>query len=299
MSKLRRAWDYILQSSISSFVGGPLAAIMTLAVILILRTIFPEEYKFIVELWDQFLVNIAATLNTKTDLVRRIAIAILWLFAVLAVLMWIRQLCWGKTQVALRDKRNLIKSFGAYYFSERICLPGVDDETAHGKDWEFFLETVKKEKSNNLKILGASGVETFCDPESPLHDLIETFKGEVQVLMLNPFSSAKDERADSLKGSGCTRANYRDDIKKSLNYLSKLSTRKNGLVKYKVYDHLPSWKMVMTDKYLWLQYYFPGDHVANSVVHIYYKNNDETSMYMPYFNEFNRLWNSASVFTDE
>jgi hypothetical protein len=86
---------------------------------------------------------------------------------------------------------------------------------------------------------------------------------------------------------------YRSDIADSVKWLKGLSQR-NTKVEVKTYDHLPNWKMILTDKHLWLQYYMPNKHVDDSVVYIIYRNNNNSSLYEPFYNEFHRLWNAAS-----
>lgn len=181
-------------------------------------------------------------------------------------------------------RERLIVSFGANFFSERST------QAQKQEDWNYFLTKVLEENPSQLKILGASGYETFHLVDSPLHKLIEAFPYSVKILLLDANSQYVPERAQSV---GEKTAKYRSDITDSFRWLKGLSQR-NPKVEVKTYDHLPNWKMILTDKHLWLQYYMPNKHVDDSVVYIIYRNNDNSSLYEPFYNEFHRLWNAAS-----
>lgn len=181
------------------------------------------------------------------------------------------------------EKGLLIESFGSHLFSER------QDKDQQKKDWQHFLELVKEENPSTIRILGASGCDTFYSENSPLHLLIKNFTGSVRILMLDADCPSVAERARSLNSKV---SDYRNDVRKSFRYLKKLRETKE-LLSVRLYSHLPNWKMVLTDKYLWLQYYTSDSHVEDTVVYIIYKNNDNHSLYTPFLYEFSRLWEAA------
>lgn len=184
----------------------------------------------------------------------------------------------------LQKKNYLVNSFGINFFSEH------DTPKQIRNDWESFVKLIEQEKTQHLCILGATGRDTFQDESSPLFNFVNNFQGDLKVMLLEQQSDMVIERAHAVKVGV---ADYRKEIGNSITYLKALYKSKS-VMKVKTYSDLPNWKIIMTDKYLWLQGYVPGVHVDETPVFGVYRNDsDFSSLYELFFYEFHKSWENG------
>ena len=184
----------------------------------------------------------------------------------------------------LQKKSRLIDSFGINFFSDHNTSRQIKN------DWEVFVRIIQQSNTQHLYILGATGRDTFQNNSSPLYEFVNTFQGDLKIMLLDPQTQMVNERAQAVSESV---TEYRKQITGSISYLKELNKSKN-VMKVKTYSDLPNWKMVMTERYLWLQCYNPGEHVDNTPVFGIYKNNSGFhSLYELFYYEFHKLWENS------
>ena len=282
MKRLLRTFGrYLSKNTVASLVVSPIVTFLVYGGAKAIELYLPEAYgndRFHISHWASKVVEFFDAYPFHLFLV---PITVMMIYSIITCLFW------GDSQQVsgeINEKDVLVESFGALMFSERA---GQEQQKS---DWQFFLQLIKEENPSTIRILGASGCETFSQEHSPLHDLVKSFSGgSMQILMLDSDSPCILDRAKSINVKV---SDYRSETKRSLSYLKKLRETKESL-SVKLYSHLPNWKMVLTDKYLWLQYYSSENHVEDTVVYMVYKNNDNQSLYTPFLYEFNRLWEAA------
>lgn len=129
---------------------------------------------------------------------------------------------------------------------------------ANDKAVKKSLKFLQGESSNcNLIIIiGATGWATFGDKGSPMYSPICSCQ-EARIILIYPLSPAVDDRAKDLVMST---SDYRGEIYKSIEYLKSLR-KTHHHVELKMYNHYPSWKYILVDKYIWVQRYPADKHV--------------------------------------
>ena len=271
---------YLSKNTIASLVVYPIVTALIIGGLKVVEFFFPDAYandNFHISSWISKVFDFFESYPFHLLLV---PITVMMIYSIITCVFWGDS---HQNSKEVIEKVILVESFGALMFSDR------EGQEQHERDWQIFLQRIQDENPSTIRILGASGCETFYQEQSPLHELVKNFSGSVQVLILDPESSCIVDRAKSIDVKV---SDYRSETKKSLNYLKKLRETKE-MLSVKLYSHLPNWKMVVTDKYLWLQYYSSESHVDDTVVYMIYKNNNNQSLYTPFLYEFNRLWEAA------
>ncbi|MDH5229740.1 MAG: hypothetical protein OEY38_06755, partial [Gammaproteobacteria bacterium] len=93
--------------------------------------------------------------------------------------------------------------------------------------------------SRTIKILGATGFNTFGNNGSFLFDALQNCTGTISVILLDP--SEENESAEMrAKALGLDFTDYRKEIVRSVNMLAELK-RKGKRVNLYFYKHLPLW----------------------------------------------------------
>lgn len=153
-------------------------------------------------------------------------------------------------------------------------------------DWTSCANEIGNSQTNDLRILGATGWETFGSPQSPLHKTLKDFHGEIKILLISPDCDTFKERARALH---INEADYAQEIQDSIAYCAQLKKLGKSIT-VKQYKQTPIWKMIFTNNYLWLQYYHPSKHVDNTPVYTFFSNKSHTSLYHPLIDVFRKRW---------
>lgn len=219
------------------------------------------------------------------------------LFASLVVLLGVGALfkIWAVIRpVLLREKQyaKMLEGIGLREFSDH----GTEAKRSH--DWGRCVAEIEGTKPSRLCILGATGWETFGSSQSPLHGLVKDFQGTVSILLLKPGSDGFKRRTKALNKN---EANYRQEIEDSVQYCRKLKDEYGKSIEVRLYEDDPIWKMIFSDRYLWLQYYDPSDDVDNTPVYTLQTRAQATdsSLYYPLVKVFLRRWNDSQTIDGE
>lgn len=160
------------------------------------------------------------------------------------------------------------------------------DEKSH--DWESCCKAILADDQNTkLKILGANGRDTFGKADAPLHKLVGEFQGEIEILLMHPSCEAFNTRTSSL---GVSAEEYFNHLRETLDFCAYLYTKQNKSITIKLYSQTPIWKMLITNKYMWLQYYSPLKHVDSMPVYTFYSDEQGTSLFIPLVDVFRKRW---------
>jgi hypothetical protein len=185
---------------------------------------------------------------------------------------------------------------------ELLSLAGLSEWWPHtrpdgsgvssGVSWEELRAEIQRSENNTLHILAANGLETFGAPEAPLYHALQQFRGTVQILLVDPASEQIDGRARAL---GISKYRYRRAIRISERRLRELR-KQHRLVEGRYYEAQPNWKLILTNRRAWVQYYAPGGpHVNEAACWRFDATEKGTGLYHLFFLEFERIWRSCEL----
>lgn len=158
------------------------------------------------------------------------------------------------------------------------------------KDWKLCVENIKRHRATDLRIMGATGWNTFGHSEAPLYKLLEQFNGEVKILLIDPdpTSPALIQRAHE---TNKTPEHYAKEVRDTLSRLKDLKQNKGRNVSVKLYRQTPIWKMVISNDFMWLQHYCKNKDVDNSPVYTFFSDGDEgTSLFHALYSVWLKRW---------
>lgn len=145
---------------------------------------------------------------------------------------------------------------------------------------------------SNIVIFGATGWNTFGNPNSPLYNSI-TNCNDAKILLAYPLGDGVKQRATHL---GMNVKDYKNEIYDSITFLEKL--RNGGIrINLKMYEDYPSWKFVVLEQYVWIQQYPPNDHVENSPSYAFEKTvkDNVESIYGHYYRHCLKYWDNKYI----
>lgn len=249
-----------------------------------IRTFF-EKIRFLKDIifWIAYVGSTYYTFSGKyissLPRVSKISICVFVTFMVLAAYFFYK--LFQKTKL----QNILIANSGLFYFRKNTI------EKDKKENERLLLEEIKTTK--NIEIIGATGYNTFAKPEHAgenaaiLRDAIEKdVMGEIKILLLHPRGKFTRMRASSL---GVPIETYKQEIYNSIAFLKELRGRGKS-ISLKLYKQRPVWKMIIIDKFLWLQHYVSNLHVESSPVYGIYKNRDGESLFDPLYGVFLKKW---------
>jgi uncharacterized integral membrane protein len=188
----------------------------------------------------------------------------------------------GLFLVNLRQ-RNTLASFGVRLFSHH------DNIETKKRDWTGVSNDIgaASPERATLRMLGATGKETFSGATSPLFDVLKKYDGEIKVLLIRPHSGAFISRCKSLRISTDS---YLEEILDSIEYCKTLAQLHNRAIELKLYDHVPVWKMLIISKTLWVQYYKATEHVDNTPMYCFEFKGQGTTLFDGFRSVFEKRW---------
>jgi hypothetical protein len=156
-----------------------------------------------------------------------------------------------------------------------------------GAPWNDLSKEILRPENTVVDILGANGIETFGERGSPLYDALQTFGGTVRVVLLHPTSAEMGGRARAV---GMEVRAYKKAIMTSQARVRELR-RQHHAIDGRFYDGVPNWKLIITSRTAWVQYYVPGGkHVNETPVYRFDATDGGTGLYQLFHMEFDRIW---------
>jgi hypothetical protein len=164
--------------------------------------------------------------------------------------------------------------------------PHAKPDDPGGAPWKDLCAEILRHDNRMLLILGANGVETFGRPGSPLFDVMQKFLGQTRVILIDANSNHAAGRAATVNQ---TVSEYKRAISASAKRLRDLRHQQHS-IDGRYYDGLPNWKMIITSRTAWIQYYVPGQHVAETPVWRFDSTEEGSGLYNLFAMEFERIW---------
>ncbi|MGB2580288.1 MAG: hypothetical protein WBC83_01170 [Minisyncoccia bacterium] len=168
------------------------------------------------------------------------------------------------------------------------------DQADKKKDWDNCVKEISSSAPHSLHILGATGWRTFGSPQSPLHDLLISFQGVIRILLIKPGSDGFKRRTVDLKHH---EEEYKREILNTIEFCKELKEKHHKNIEVRLYTEEPIWKMILTEQYLWLQYYDPSSPVEDTPVYTLQTREPPTlsSLYYPLTRVFEKRWTEKTT----
>lgn len=157
------------------------------------------------------------------------------------------------------------------------------------RDWHSCVESIKNHHARDLRIMGATGWNTFGEPKSPLYRLLSQFDGEVKILLMlpDPKLPALIRRA---KETGRAPEEYVAEIKRSIERIRVLRAKGKN-ISLKFYSQTPIWKMIISNDFMWLQHYCATTDVEDTHVYVFFSDGDDgSSLFHPLYSVWLKRW---------
>lgn len=247
----------------------------------------PDTQALLHMLWDRLAMAISWIVAHAWQLAAYFVFATVFITLILVGGKYVAS-AWKKSKF----RRALIRRTGisAYWSHANHKNKHTGHECAK---WERLREHIRDEQA--ILIWGANGKDTFARSDAPLHDTISSFASgrEVRVMLMNPDGNAAlDGRAEGLN---ITPKDYRAEIDYSLTQLAKWKSEGRN-IHVRLYDSAPGWKMILTNRIAWVQYYQASQHVADTPVYEFYSN--RTGLFSWFYGEFHRAWEACGADVD-
>lgn len=161
------------------------------------------------------------------------------------------------------------------------------DELSDYKSISIHLE---ESEGNQLSIWSITGKKTICDKETYLHKFV---LGEsqyrlrtIKILLLDPSSNAFINVA---KSKHIPVDDYQKDINTTIALLKDAYVEHKN-IELRQYNFEPSWRMVIVNGSLWLQYYATGINKNSAIYGLRETKQKGHSLYYIACKEFERVW---------
>jgi hypothetical protein len=178
-------------------------------------------------------------------------------------------------------------------FGIRLFSIHFDPETQK-KDWNVIrgdIDTASAE-SSQLCILGATGATTFSNTDSPIHKTLQNYSGTICILLVCPNSAGFTQRVQGLSED---ENSYRKEILGSLDYCRELLLHHKRKIEVRLYRDIPIWKMVMSNRALWIWHYDKQAHVGQTPLYGFEFASDVSGILKGYKTVFERRWGHEST----
>ena len=166
------------------------------------------------------------------------------------------------------------------------------DQDSRGKSRQLLMD--KGAASTDIAIVGATGLNTFAEENSPLYKAVQHCQGTVKIILAYPFGDGVTRRANQLRDMSLGK--YRKEIHDALRYLRD-GRFAAASIQIKMYQEAPFWKAIFVSDCVWVQQYPPDDHVADAPCFAYSKQPDGSGLFMHHYRRWVRMWNSKRLGT--
>jgi len=162
----------------------------------------------------------------------------------------------------------------------------------------FARRRIKKLKerqgfSRDVMFIGSTGFRTFVDPKSDMYHVIRNCR-EARIMLLDPYSEGANVRAKSILDPGITLESFREQIKKSIDFLKGLkAVQKN--VRLKLYQDIPLLKLTILGDTIWIKHYHTGLDVQMMPEFVFKHDQNAGSLYIPLYQYFLTKWNNPDL----
>ncbi|MBI4791792.1 MAG: hypothetical protein HY789_03450 [Deltaproteobacteria bacterium] len=157
------------------------------------------------------------------------------------------------------------------------------------------LKKIKEQQgiAKDVFLIGSTGCNTFANPESDLHHVIQNCR-EAKIMLLNPFAEGACLRAKSIPDPDITLEHFREQIIKSVDFLKNLKVLQKN-IQLKLYEEPPLFKLLVLGDYLFMKYYHSGLNVQEMPEYIFRHSANHSSLFHPLYQVFLSKWRDPTI----
>ena len=145
----------------------------------------------------------------------------------------------------------------------------------------------------DVMLIGSTGFNTFVNPESDLHHILQNCR-EAKIMLLNPFGEGACLRAKSIPDPEITLEHFREQITKSIDFLKSLKILQKDIT-LKLYEETPLFKLTVLGDYVFMKYYHAGLNVQEMPEYIFKHSSNHCSMFHPLYQFFLSRWRDPTI----
>ncbi len=149
----------------------------------------------------------------------------------------------------------------------------------------------KTSSPRDVFVLTLTGFDTFVEPDSLFHDVLDTAY-EIRILLLDPRSAAASRHVEAISDQQVNLQSLHDEITTSIAYLTALH-KAGKRVTLKFYEHEPLWKVVVVGDNVWVQHFHHGFEVKRQPEYVFALQTSapRQGFYVPFYTYFLDHWN--------
>ncbi|MBA3002682.1 MAG: hypothetical protein FP813_02310 [Desulfurivibrio sp.] len=168
---------------------------------------------------------------------------------------------------------------------------------AHPKSFRI-KKRIKKFKEQegmekDVMLIGSTGFNTFVNPESDLHHIMQNCRA-AKIMLLNPFGEGAFLRAKSIPDPDITLEHFREQIAKSVAFLKSLKVCEKDIT-LKLYKETPLFKLTVLGDYVFMKYYHAGLNVKEMPEYIFRHSSNHGSLFHPLYQFFLSRWRDSNI----
>lgn len=147
--------------------------------------------------------------------------------------------------------------------------------------------------ARDVLLIGSTGCNTFVNPESDLHRVIQNCR-EAKIMLLNPLGEGACVRAKSIPDPDVTLEHFREQIIKSVDFLKRLKALQKN-IRLKLYGETPLLKLAVLGDYSFMKYYHSGLNVKEMPEYIFRHSSNHSSLFHPLYQFFLSKWRDPNI----
>ena len=147
--------------------------------------------------------------------------------------------------------------------------------------------------SRDVYVLSVTGYNTFVDRESLFESVLRNGY-DIRVMLLHPGSDGAREHIQSFTNSPLSEETLVREVEASIACLDRLR-RTGKKVELKFYGHAPTWKVVVLDEHVWVQYCHRGTELKTAPEYVFalHPRDPKKGFYVPFYMHFTGNWNNG------
>jgi hypothetical protein len=157
------------------------------------------------------------------------------------------------------------------------------------------IRRLKRKQSigENVLIMASTGVRSFVDPRGDLHRVLKDCRA-AKIMLLNPNGEGALTGARSILEPGVTTGYFKEQIKKSIDFLKELKEHKKNIT-LKLYVDPPFLKLAILGDFVWIKRYHPAFDVDSMPEYLFEHNQNPGGLYALFSQYFLMVWGSAEI----
>jgi hypothetical protein len=144
--------------------------------------------------------------------------------------------------------------------------------------------------TRDVAVMSVTGYDTFVSQQRRLQEVIG-HAYELRVMLMNPYGAGAMRRVQSLGDPATLLARYAEETAVTLERLAALAAA-GKKVTLKFYDDPPFWNLIVTGRYVWVQYCHDGHELRKQPEYVFalHKDKPAQGLFSAFYVHFLEQW---------